>query len=58
MEPVKCAPDKDRQKELAQMSDRYLAELRAITATRLHELDWELERRGQLVVPSGKGGPC
>lgn len=58
MDPAAYSPDPDRQKELSQMSDRYLEEFRAITAARLRELDWELERRGRIAVPSGKGGPC
>ena len=54
MDPAACSPDPDRQKELSQMSDRYLKEFRAVTAARLRELDWELERRGRLAVPSRK----
>ena len=45
MDPAACSPDPDRQKELSQMSDRYLKEFRAVTAARLRELDWEIGRR-------------
>lgn len=58
MEQAAYSPDPDRQKELSQMSDRYLEELRVVTAEKLRELNWELKRRGRPAVPSGKGSPC